>query len=252
MAWRSSPRVRAAIVLVAALVFMALTARLGIWQMSRAGQKEALQQAFDQRAHLSPLDTAALPHDEATAAQQHYRPTRLRGSWVPQATVFLDNRQMNGRPGFFVVTPLKLEGAGDAVLVQRGWVPRDAAERTKLPSIPTPGGTVEVVGQIVPPPGRLYDFAGPHAEGPIRQNLELADFSRETGLPLRPLSVLQVESPDVSGDGLLRQWPKPAVDIQKHYGYAFQWFALCALLAGLYVWFQLLRPRLRRNIGRNA
>jgi surfeit locus 1 family protein len=64
--------------------------------------------------------------------------------------------------------------------------------------------------------------------------------------------VLQAATSDVSGDGLLRQWPKPAVDIQKHYGYAFQWFALCALLAGLYVWFQLLRPRLSRNIGRNT
>jgi surfeit locus 1 family protein len=245
MPW-SSPRLRAAIVLVATLVFMALTARLGIWQMSRAAQKEALQQAFDQRSHLSPLETVTLPREEASAAQQHYRPVQLRGSWQPQATVFLDNRQMNGRPGFFVVTPLKLEG-GDAVLVQRGWVPRDAAERTKLPPIPTPAGTVEVVGQIVPPPGRLFDFAGPPATGPIRQNLELADFSRETGLPLRPLSVLQADTPDVSGDGLLRQWPKPAVDIQKHYGYAFQWFALCALLAGLYVWFQLIRPRFRRN-----
>jgi len=43
----------------------------------------------------------------------------------------------------------------------------------------------------------------------------------------------------------LREWPRPAVDVQKHYGYAFQWFALCALMAGLYVWFQLVRPRLR-------
>jgi surfeit locus 1 family protein len=249
---RSSPRVRAAIVAVATFAFMALTARLGIWQLSRAAQKEALQQAFDTRSHLPPLAIAGLARDEATAAPQQYRPVHLRGSWAPQATVFLDNRQMNGRPGFYVVTPLKLEGGSDAVLVQRGWVPRDAAERTKLPAVPTPTGTVDVVGQIVPPPGRLFDFAGSATSGPIRQNLDLADFSRETGLTLRPLSVLQADAVDVSGDGLLRQWAKPAVDIQKHYGYAFQWFALCALLAGLYVWFQLLRPRLRRNIGRNA
>src|SRR3954469_1853290 len=98
MPWRSSPRLRAAVVLVATLVFMALTARLGIWQMSRAGQKEALQQAFDERSHLAPLDTAGLPRDAASAAQQHYRAVRLRGSWHPQATVFLENRQMNGRP----------------------------------------------------------------------------------------------------------------------------------------------------------
>jgi surfeit locus 1 family protein len=245
MPWSSSPRVRAAIVLVATLVFVALTARLGGWQLSRAAQKEALQQAFDTRAQLPPLDVASLARDEATAAQQHYRGVRLRGTWQPQATVFLDNRQMNGRPGFFIVTPLKLEGSADAVLVQRGWAPRDAADRARLPVVPTPTGTVEIAGQVVPPPGRLYDFGGA-ASGPIRQNLELAAFSRESGLPLRPLSVLQAGTPDAPADGLQRQWPKPAVDIQKHYGYAFQWFALCALLTGLYVWFQLIRPRIRR------
>ena len=37
----------------------------------------------------------------------------------------------------------------------------------------------------------------------------------------------------------------PAADVHKHYGYAFQWFALCALIVGLYVWFQLIRPRRR-------
>jgi surfeit locus 1 family protein len=57
---------------------------------------------------------------------------------------------------------------------------------------------------------------------------------------------VQDASPE-GGDGLLRQWPHPAVDVHKHYGYAFQWFALCALMAGLYVWFQLIRPWLRRR-----
>ena len=44
-------------------------------------------------------------------------------------------------------------------------------------------------------------------------------------------------------DGLLRQWPEVAVDVSKHHGYAVQWFALCALITALYVWFQILRPR---------
>ena len=43
-------------------------------------------------------------------------------------------------------------------------------------------------------------------------------------------------------DGLHRHWPPPAVDVHKHYGYAFQWFALAALILGLYVWFQVLAP----------
>jgi surfeit locus 1 family protein len=155
--------------------------------------------------------------------------------------VFLDNRQMNGAPGFYVITPLQLEGATEAVLVQRGWVARHFDDRSALPRVASPGGRVRVDGLIAPPPARLYEFAGA-SSGPIRQNLDLEAYARETRTRLLPLSLLQAESPATAGDGLSRRWPLPAVGVQKHYGYAFQWFALSALMAGLYVWFQLIRP----------
>jgi len=59
--------------------------------------------------------------------------------------------------------------------------------------------------------------------------------------------VQQADGAAADADGLLRHWPAPAFDVHKHYGYAFQWFALAALITGLYVWFQLVRPRLRRR-----
>jgi surfeit locus 1 family protein len=246
-AWLSDPRRRAVIVLVATLVGMVVTARLGLWQLDRAARKEALQSALDARGQLPPLHTGNLPGSEAQAQAEHHRPVTLRGEWQQGATVFLDNRQMHGRPGFFVVTPLLL-APGDAVLVQRGWVPRDVQERTRVPEVPTPAGIVEVTGLLAPPPARLYDFApGAAASGPIRQNLVLADHARELGVALRPWTVLQRDDAVPTRDGLSRQWPRPAADVHKHYGYAFQWFGLCALMAGLYVWFQVLRPRLQRR-----
>lgn len=245
-AWLADPRRRAVIVLAATLLAMAATARLGMWQLDRAAQKEALQSALDARGGLPELEQATLPANEAQAVAQHYRPVRLQGEWKQGATVFLDNRQMNGHPGFFVLTPLIL-GPDNVVLVQRGWTPRNTQDRAFVQPVPTPSGPVEVLGQIAPPPGRLFDFAGEAASGVIRQNLALADFSRELGVSLRPWTVLQADAPGIAADGLLRQWPRPAADIHKHYGYAFQWFGLCALLAGLYVWFQLLRPRLQRR-----
>lgn len=232
-------------VLIATCVGVTATARLGVWQLERASQKQALQHALDQRSGLPQLPVSELAKTPDEAAGQHYRHVRLEGRWMSAFTVFLDNRQMNGRPGFFVVTPLKLAASNDAVIVQRGWVPRDAEERSRLPTIPSPSAEVIVVGHIAPPPARLYEF-GSAASGVIRQNLDLAAYSRETGLRFAPLSVVQDASPE-GGDGLLRQWPHPAVDVHKHYGYAFQWFALCALMAGLYVWFQLIRPWLRRR-----
>lgn len=253
----AAPAWRAAVVFLAALAGVLLTARLGFWQLDRAAQKTALQQSLDERAAWPVLLQDGLPSSDAQAQGQHHRRVSLRGTWVPAATVFLDNRQMNGRPGFFVVTPLLLlppqplaGGPARAVLVQRGWVPRDAAERTRLPQVPTPEGPVEIKGLMAPPPARLFEFVAA-ASGPIRQNLDVPAFAAETRLPLQPYSVVQTEPDSPAADGLLRQWPRPAVDVHKHHGYAFQWFSLAALLAGLYLWFQVFSP-LRRSAGRCA
>jgi surfeit locus 1 family protein len=235
---------RAAVVLVAALLGTALTARLGIWQLDRAAQKTALQDALDTRRLLPPLQTAELATEAAAAAAQLHRAITLQGRWAAEHSVYLDNRQMNGRPGFYVVTPLLLAD-GTAVVVQRGWLPRDAADRTRIAPFVTAGGPLQVAGRIATPPGRLYEFAGA-ASGPIRQNLDLVPYGKEIGRTLRPLSVVQQDGPLTAADGLLRQWPRPAGDVHKHYGYAFQWFALATLILGLYVWFQLIRPRFRR------
>ncbi len=240
---RSSWR-RAAVVLLAALAGAVLTARLGLWQLDRAAQKTALQRDHAARAAAPSLPADALARSVGAAAAQHHRAIRLRGRWLGDATVFLENRPMDGRVGFYVVTPLVL-APGDAVLVQRGWAPRDLRDRRLLPPVPTPEGEVELRGRIAPPPGRLYEFDADEA-GPIRQNLDLERHAREIGVALRPLSVLQEDDASTAADGLLRRWPAPGVDVAKHQGYAFQWFALSALITGLYVWFQLVRPRLRR------
>ncbi len=240
---------RRLVVLLAAVTMVALTARLGVWQLDRAAQKTALQTRIDERAALPPLGPAELATDATAAEAQHHRPAVIEGRWRG-APVYLENRQMNARPGFFVIGVLEL-APGDAVVVQRGWAPRDLLDRTRVPDAPVDAGAVRLVGRIAPPPARLYDFEG-EASGAIRQNLDLAAFSRERGIGLRPLSLLLTEAPrplDAGtppvDDGLLRQWPAPAVDVHKHHGYAFQWFALAALTFGLYVWFQLLRPARR-------
>lgn len=230
--------VRFWLVTLAAVAGIALTATLARWQMDRAAQKLALQAAIEERRALPPADAAMLV---AGGPELVHRPVVLRGTWSGQHTVFLDNRQMKGRPGFYVLTPLRLKGSNRAVVVQRGWAPRDFMAREQLPRIETPGGVVELRGRIAPAPSKLYEF-GAAELGPIRQNLDLGAFSAQTGLPLLPLSVQQTGGPS---EGLLRDWPQAATGVEKHYGYAFQWGGLSGLIAVLYVWFQLIAPRRR-------
>jgi surfeit locus 1 family protein len=230
------------LVTAATVLTMAATASLGLWQLDRAAQKIALQSQINERGSLAAWNTQQLL-DAPDALAGVHRPVHLSGAWVPGRTVFLDNRQMNTRVGFFVVTPLKLEGSERVVLVQRGWVPRDFNVRDHVPDVATPTGAVTLQGRLAPPPGKLYEL-GDAGTGAIRQNIDLAAFAQETGLSLLGVSVLQTDAP---ADGLLREWPRIATDVSKHHGYAFQWFALCALAGFLYLWFQVLSPRRKRR-----
>ncbi|MEA3394976.1 MAG: SURF1 family protein [Pseudomonadota bacterium] len=235
-------RIRFWLITLLALLAVATTAALGRWQLSRAAAKEALQASMEARLAEPVLDGATLRGEVTTDALLHRRMV-ARGQWLAERTVFLDNRQMNGRVGFFVVTPLRLEGSDVAVLVQRGWVPRNFEDRSRVPAVETPAGLVTVTGRIVPPPGKLYEL-GAAEVGPIRQNLDLAQFRVETGLPLAAVSIQQT---DAAADGLARDWPPGNTGVDKHYGYAFQWFGLCALIAVLYVWFQIVRRFFQRK-----
>ena len=224
---------------IAAALVAAAGLALGAWQLSRAFQKNAMHAALSERKGLPALDGRALAA-AGTEAGAIWRPVRLQGRWLPEHTVFLDNRQMQGKAGFDVLTPLRLDGSEAVVVVQRGWVPRNFVERTRLPAIETPAGAVEVPGLIAPPPPKLYAFAGPES-GLIRQNLDLGEFRARTGLPL--LTDLSVQQTGPASEGLRRDWAQAGSGVEKHYGYAFQWFALSALIAILYVWFQFIVPR---------
>jgi surfeit locus 1 family protein len=229
-----------ALVWLGVVVAVAATARLGLWQVDRAAQKTRLEQSVNERAQLPALAADQLAREpQALQAQLHRRVT-LSGRWLAAHTVALDNRPLHGRAGFIIVTPLLL-APGDAVLVQRGWAPRDAQDRARLPTLVTPNGDVRVEGRIAPWPSHRLELAAAEA-GPIRQNLEAAQLARDAGVALRPLPLLQLDGPDAR-DALVREWPVPSQDVWKHHGYALQWFALSALIAGLAVWHRLIRPR---------
>jgi surfeit locus 1 family protein len=225
------------LVSAAALATVVLTAALGRWQLGRASQKEALAAQIAARAELPVLDARALPQTQRDEAWLHRR-VQAQGQWLAAYTVYLENRQMNGRVGFYVLTPLRL-GDGRVLLVQRGWAPRDFADRSRLPRVHTPEGPVQVQGRLIPEPSRLYEL-GDAQQGPIRQNLDWAQFRLQTGLPLLPYTLLQTGA---ASEGLQRDWPAIDTGVDKHYGYAFQWFGLSVLIAILYVWFQFIRPR---------
>ena len=228
---------------LAAVVGVLVTLLLGRWQLGRAHEREAQQAAIAAQAGLPAIGNKALMAVQGPADGLH-RTAQLRGTWQAAFTVFLDNRQMQGKPGFYVLTPLLLEGSKSSIVVQRGWVQRNFSDREALPQLGASAGLVEVEGRLAGPPPRLLELGGAAENssvvkgpqsGAIRQNLNLQAFATETGLHLLPVTLLQMGE---SSEGLLRDWPQVASGASKNYGYAVQWFALSALIAGLYLWFQ--------------
>jgi cytochrome oxidase assembly protein ShyY1 len=216
---------------LAVLLVVAVTLRLGFWQRDRAHQKEVLQAQIDRFEHATPI---AVGERVLPLAEIEFRRVVARGRFMPELTVYLDNRPHNDQPGFYVVTPLKLDGGG-YMLVNRGWVPRNAAERSAIAPHRTPDGDVTIEGIARADASRAFELgqggSAPHQK--IRQNLDVAAYAGETGLPLQPF-VLQQTSDD--GDQLVRDWPAPTTGVERNYGYMLQWWgmALAALVFGLY------------------
>lgn len=231
---------------VAALAAIALTVSLGNWQLRRADEKLALQAAWDRAEQTPALPVAGV--DIVGVADRLPLRVRLRGRFVFAHEVWLDNRQMDGQAGLMLVTPLQLAD-GAVVLVNRGFARRDPRDRTRLPAVARPEGEVTVDGLAMAHTARVLQLGenAPAGSGPVVwQNLDYESFERASGLSVARWVVQQTNGAD---DGLLRNWPRFSAGVDKHYGYALQWFALAALITALTAFFGLraLRRRSRRT-----
>jgi surfeit locus 1 family protein len=213
---------------VAALFFAGLTFCLGLWQLGRAEEKRALQAAYDAAAAMPALEFATLP---ASAAP--YRRVWVSGRFDSAYQIYLDNRMFQGRPGYHVIVPLAYPG--DVILVNRGWLPAGSDRAAPPPALST-SAQVTLEGLLVPAQGRYLELSGQGVAGPVWQNLNLARYRAwyRDNLPDRML--LQT-SP--AADGLVRDWPRPDTGMQRHLGYAVQWFAMTVAIVALYAYYGL-------------
>lgn len=212
---------------LATLILVLLGIVLGNWQTRRAAEKTVLQTKLEQGMAAPPL---TLDGSAGYPAAMEFRRVIVTGEFVPNWPVFLDNRPQDGRSGFVLLMPFKIAGSEKFVLVARGWLPRNTAEHDKLPPYTTPAGQVTIEGRAVRQLARVMQLGTPAPLTPnaIVQNTEPSEVARASGLDLLPVVVEQT-GPGTPGDGLTRNWPMPSLDIDRHKGYAVQWYALAAM-----------------------
>jgi surfeit locus 1 family protein len=214
--------------LAAAAAGCALFIALGVWQSRRAEEKAVAQGRLDALAAAAPV---RLPAALVAATDYVGRRVTVRGEYVPQHAVLIDNRIHKGVAGYHVVMPLRIEGGEMFVLVNRGWVAA-GPRRDELPRIATPVGPQSIEGVAVVPSGRAYELAPDTAPGPVRQHLAIDRIAVATGYRLQPFVVQQTNN---VGDGLVRAWERADAGVNTHRAYALQWYALAVLTAIAYV-----------------
>ncbi len=228
---RFAPRLLPTILAAGAVVMFAA---LGNWQLDRADQKRAMARDFT--AGGPAIEWRRLPPDAP-----RYQRVKVRGHYDAGHQFLLDNMSHESVAGVHVLTPLVLDN-GDAVIVNRGWLPYGAT-RQDLPDVAVDGDMRTVVGRIdnLPRPGIW--LKAPEASGWPRlvQYPAMAELSAALG---RDLATRQVLLDPGVPDGYVREWAVPGTSPDRHLGYAVQWFAFAVLAAA--IWLAL---GFRRNPG---
>ncbi len=222
---------------VAAVAGIALFVSAGQWQYRRMGQMEMLRAQFDA---ASAAPATGLPRDGADWNAWRYRPVVVDGTFDAPHQILIDNKVEDGRAGYHVVTPLIVVD-GRAVLIDRGWVAAGPS-RAQLPSATPPAGNVSVRGRVNVPTPNYIEFGRDAPAGTVWQNLDPARVAQATRLALLPIVVEQT-APLLQGDDLVRAWPAPDFGIERHRMYMGQWYLFAVLTAGLWLYFNVRRPR---------
>lgn len=206
---------------------------LGFWQLNRAAQKETLIERYAQRSQQPVTDLATLLTQGNDVADL---PLALQGSFLNQRNFLLDNRVINGQPGYFVITAFETQQG--IVLIDRGWIPANG-NRQQLPKIPA-ADSATITG-IVYVPGTdaftLKDDDFSHQQWPMLiQKIALEKMASLFDRPVAPF-LLRLNKDTASS--LVHVVPTQSITPERNYAYAFQWFAmafavLLLLLNGIY------------------
>lgn len=256
------------LVLAVVIVFFV---RLGFWQLSRLDERRALNESVAARLDAPAITDAAELEDTTGLG---YRTATVSGRFDGERSIVLPGRSYRGVPGVHLLTPLRLDGRNDAVLVNRGWVPSADAATIDVADFYT-SGDITIRGLVLPFPGaaqslaqrpRVESEAAPGSTSP-RASRTAADAASGSGsgnafrrvwftvdedrirgqYPYRLLPALVQQLPAAAGQAprYPRQLDPPPLDEGPHLGYALQWFSFA--LIGVLGWVALAlrgrRPR---------
>lgn len=212
-----------ALVIILSLACVAL----GMWQMDRRNEAVAEVGKIESNYDAEPLDFAqARQYFKDFDPAREWTPVTLEGTYDTGNQRVVRNRPLNGRPGYEVLVPLRLEN-GSAVIINRGWLPigNDTSGRPDV--VPQPAeGTVEVTARLKPAEPVL-DRGAPKGQ---LASINLDEFTGILDYPIYTDAYGLMASEDPAAARTPVPLGRPDIDTGPHLSYSMQWFAFGALL----------------------
>lgn len=225
---------------------------LGLWQLRRLDEKRELNRNITAALNQPPIPLSGSPINNP--ADLHFHRVVVTGTFDNAQAIVLRNQLLaDNTPGLHLVTPLQLKGSDQAVLVDRGWIPRGDSdpEPADLAAYDLPGEvTVEGIAyQTQTRPSSLSPLDPPLKEGQTRLvawfRVDIDRIQAQLPYPLLPVFIRQLPGPTPDPKSLPRQESGITLDEGPHLGYALQWFSFAAILVVTYGLF--LRQELRKG-----
>jgi len=214
--------------LLPAVLIVVLTAfltSLGFWQLDRADQKRAIEDAIE----AANTGVVALATSLDDLENKEYYHVRLSGHYLPEKQFIYDNQIVQQASGYYVLTPFVVGNSNRAIVINRGFIPW-YGQRNKLADIEVSNNPTQIKVQISLPVKRIeLSESDIGIEFPILiQSLDIDKMSTLSTLDLVP--VVGLLSSEGEG-GFVREWQPYVGSIGKHIGYAIQWFAMAFVLS---------------------
>ena len=198
---------------------------LGFWQLDRADEKRGIEASIK----LANTGSVELIVEEGSLKNKEYYEVRLQGKYLSDKQFIYDNQIVNQVSGYYVLTPYALEGQSKTILINRGFIPWNG-RRDKLADIDIGQDAREIKVLISKPIKRME--LKPTEIGiqfPILiQSIDLQDMASLASVDFS--SVIGLLDPSAS-NGFVRKWEPYTGSIEKHIGYAVQWFLMALVLA---------------------
>ena len=210
-----------AVLIVATIAFLA---SLGLWQLDRANEKRAIEASI-QKANTGTIE---LISDENRLLEKEYYQVRLKGQYLSNKQFIYDNQIVDQVSGYYVLTPFKLENQPSAIIINRGFIPWNG-DREKLADVSIKKTKSEIKVQISKPIKRIELKSSEISNNfpTLIQAVDLVKMSEIAGVNFSSMVGLLDASMD---DGFVRKWEPYTGSIEKHIGYAVQWFLMAIVL----------------------